>query len=692
MRKEKTGIKDFFTKRIQRQFLYPFLLLILLTGVVVAGTSYWFSLNNTTSAMTDNVEQQMESMSDSFDTLFDSISHNANRYAEDETLQSPNENSEDILNRFGETQAANPYILNIYMGEKETQNMFIYPEADLGDDYDPTTRPWFTLAEEQAGEVIWTEPYEDAATGDTIVSAARAIEQDGATSGVFAIDFTVNTLFEMINDVKVGETGNAMLLSDTGVYLAHHDEELIGTSAEGEPFYKDVMGNESGSYQYDDGGEQAVAYATNEKTGWKMVGTVQVSDFVAQANSIILPIVLVLIGVIVLSLIIAILLTRYLTKPIKQLQQSMSEAGKGNFSIQANIERNDEIGELSRDFDQMILSIRSLIHQVKHSSNQVSSSAENVVANSEENTAAAHEISRAIQEIASGAQSQTEMMDYSVQSSQTLAHTIKGVVGQSKSIKVKSDQLLNQSEEAKEIVEKLRNHSNQTTSMTSEMRESIKDLQNSSDNINQVVSTISGIAGQTNLLALNAAIEAARAGEAGKGFAVVAEEVRKLAEQSEKALTDVASMIAHMQDRTKDIVRLIEETGEVVAHQEVSVNETEKSFTEVFENVSGNVAAINDIISSMKQMDNQKEQLLENIDGISTVTEDTAAAAEQVSASVQESNAAMEQLNHLAEDLEKVAASMEDELKNFQLNESVSQPALLPMNQEKDTFGEQKAG
>nr|WP_281063575.1 methyl-accepting chemotaxis protein [Halobacillus andaensis] len=642
--------------------------------------------------MTNNVEQQMESMSDSFNTLFDSISHNANRYAEDDTLQSPNENREKILDRFGETQAANPYILNIYMGEKESQNMFIYPEADLGDDYDPATRPWFTLAEEQAGEVIWTEPYEDAATGDTIVSAARAIEDGSTISGVFAIDFTVNTLFEMINDVKVGETGSAMLLSDTGVYLAHPNEELIGTSAEGEPFYAEVMGNQSGSYQYDNGGEQTVAYATNEKTGWKMVGTVQVSDFVSQANSIILPIVLVLVGVIVLSLIIAILLTRYLTKPIKQLQRSMSEAGKGNFSIQANIDRNDEIGELSRDFDQMILSIRSLIHQVKHSSNQVSSSSENVVANSEENAAAAHEISRAIQEIASGAQSQTEIMDYSVQSAQTLAHTIKGVVGQSESIKVKSDQLLNQSEEAKEIVEKLRNHSNQTTSMTNEMRESIEDLQNSSDNINQVVSTISGIAGQTNLLALNAAIEAARAGEAGKGFAVVAEEVRKLAEQSEKALTDVASMIEHMQDRTKDIVRLIEETGEVVSHQEVSVNETEKSFTDIFENVSGNVAAINEIISSMKQMDSQKDQLLENIDGISTVTEDTAAAAEQVSASVQESNAAMEQLNHLAEDLEKVAASMENELKNFQLDESASQPALLPMNQEEGSYNEQKAG
>ncbi|MGP4062379.1 methyl-accepting chemotaxis protein [Halobacillus sp. H74] len=688
------SVNRFFTKRIQRQFLIPFLFLILLTGVVVASTSYWFSLNNTTETMTENIERQMGSMSDSFDTMFNTISHNVDRYAENPLLADPSSNQEEIFNQFEQTRASNPSILNIYMGEQSTKEMLIYPKTELPDDYDPTTRLWYEKSLENLGEVIWTEPYVDAASGDTVVSAARAIESGGDVAGVFSIDFTVTTLFEMVDDVKIGETGHSVMVSDTGVFLVHPNKDMIGESAEGTPYYSAIASSEQGSYEFTEDGEKKVAaFATNPQTGWKMMGIVNVSDFQQQASQILLPIVIVLIVVILISLLIAVMLTRHLTKPIKQLQQLMSKAGQGNFSIHAKMDRSDEIGDLSNDFQHMIDSIQSLLKKVKSSSGLVSESAENMLANAEQNTAASNEISRAIQEIATGAQYQTERMDESVESSKALSDTINGVVSQSEQLKQKSDHLANRSEEAKQIVSTLRKHSTETNHMTNEMKDSIEDLQTSSENINQVVSTISNIAGQTNLLALNAAIEAARAGEAGKGFAVVAEEVRKLAEQSEDALKDVSEMIDQMQNRTEQIVQLIEDTGRVVKDQEQSVNETEESFVDVFQHVSESVTAINEIIRSMKSMSTKKDNLVGTIDEISTITEQTAAASEEVSASVQESNAAMEQLNMLAEDLEQVATGMEEELEKFDVEEGTEDEEKEVLKiEEVETPYDQKAG
>ena len=86
----------------------------------------------------------------------------------------------------------------------------------------------------------------------------------------------------------------------------------------------------------------------------------------------------------------------------------------------------------------------------------------------------------------------------------------------------------------------------------------IRELSSKSEQIGAIVETITGIAGQTNLLALNAAIEAARAGEHGRGFAVVAEEVRKLAEESQRAAAEISDLIGAIQAETTHAVGVVE--------------------------------------------------------------------------------------------------------------------------------------
>jgi methyl-accepting chemotaxis protein len=181
----------------------------------------------------------------------------------------------------------------------------------------------------------------------------------------------------------------------------------------------------------------------------------------------------------------------------------------------------------------------------------------------------------------------------------------------------------------------------------SESARMIADLGERSNQIGQILSVIKDIADQTNLLALNAAIEAARAGEQGRGFAVVADEVRKLAERTTSATSEISGMIGGIQSETGRAVAAMQKGSQQVAEGVTYANQAGDALKDINRSVAEAVDRIHEIATATRSHTAQSEQITAQVEKIAEL-------AESNSASLQETNQSVRALLEQSQKLEQV--------------------------------------
>ncbi len=201
------------------------------------------------------------------------------------------------------------------------------------------------------------------------------------------------------------------------------------------------------------------------------------------------------------------------------------------------------------------------------------------------------------------------------------------------------------------IVEQVVSSISQVQKNSMELRADMDKLRGETQNISQIMTVISDIADQTNLLALNAAIEAARAGEAGRGFAVVADEVRKLAEKTMSATTEVAAAIENIQQSSR---RNMEQVDRAVTSIEEATGLAHTSgdrLRDIVEITTLSTDMVRAIATAAEQQSASTAQINETVEAVNNTFKDVAMTIADANSAAKQLNSQMSEIRHLMDRL-----------------------------------------
>jgi len=298
----------------------------------------------------------------------------------------------------------------------------------------------------------------------------------------------------------------------------------------------------------------------------------------AISNSILQIIMMIIIDIFIL-VVVMLVINKIVSSPLGRVTALIKElsSSSGDLTKRISHDANDELGDISNYINEFIVKVESIIQETKTLAHK------NVAIVEEIHTASKTIKDRAVSECDTLAQAEecsAEISGMSRTSLDEASKMVDDIAGADRSLDETHDEVNN-------LVSILEEGAEHELNLSEKLRQ----LSSDADQVKEVLTVISDIADQTNLLALNAAIEAARAGEHGRGFAVVADEVRKLAERTQRSLAEINATI-------NLVVQSIQESSE-----EMEKNSEEfKKFNIVTEKIEGKISEVKSVVGNAGEM------------------------------------------------------------------------------------------
>jgi methyl-accepting chemotaxis protein len=303
-------------------------------------------------------------------------------------------------------------------------------------------------------------------------------------------------------------------------------------------------------------------------------------------------------GALLLGGVFAWLLTRSITRPLRQAVHAAEQVASGDLTVQVDSKATDETGALLRALGHMNTSLSKIVDEVRSGTQTISGASSEIAAGSFD--------------LSSRTEQQAAALEETAASMEELTGTVR--------------QNADNARQANQLAIAASSVATQAGQAVDQVVATMGSINDSSRKIVDIISVIDGIAFQTNILALNAAVEAARAGEQGRGFAVVASEVRTLAQRSAAAAKEIKQLIGDSVEKVDTGTKLVDHTGATMREVVDSIQRVTDIMGEISSASQEQITGIDQVNQAMGQMDNATQQ---NAALVEEATAATAAMQEQ---------------------------------------------------------------
>lgn len=474
------------------------------------------------------------------------------------------------------------------------------------------------------------------------------------------------------------ESSYTYIVDSEGNMLYHPNKDKIGKSVENvvvKGYIQDLKSgikHDTGVVEYDyNGSIKYAACYTDENGRFILVVSADDNDVLKDSASLIVKVTAISLLIGMAAIVVVFIFIRKIVAPLSYATNAVEELAALDFRVKNEQQERrfaglkDEVGNIMRAVLKLRGELTAVVTNLKNQSGNLFEQSASLSKSASDTMNNMKDTDRAVDEMANGATMLAQETQSASENVIEIGNMIDKVNDNTEELAKDADNMKELGENAENILRQLIAGQKEMVTHIGVVNDKTHEANKAAGKISEVVNLITEIASQTNLLSLNASIEAARAGEAGRGFAVVAENIKQLAEQTTSSAADIQDIIHDLEQKSGETVDIQEAVNNIVNKQSEDMKQTADILNQVITGITGLIDKIDSIAVSVENMDKSKENVVDVIGNLSSVSQENAASTEETSAST---TMAMETAKKIADEavnLRDIAQELEDRMKQF---------------------------